>query len=53
MDSITHIALGACIGEAALSKQIGKKALILGVIAQSLPDIDVTASCGFHQQKIC
>lgn len=44
MDTITHIALGACIGEAALSKQIGKKALIIGAVAQSLPDIDVIAS---------
>ena len=44
MDSITHIALGACIGEAAFSKQIGKKALILGAIAQSFPDVDIAAS---------
>ena len=44
MDSITHIALGACIGEAAFSKRIGKKALLLGAVAQSLPDIDVVAS---------
>lgn len=44
MDSITHIALGACIGEAALSGQTRKKALIIGAIAQSLPDIDVIAS---------
>jgi len=48
MDSITHIALGACLGEAALSKQAGKKALILGAIAQSLPDIDVAASLWLH-----
>jgi len=44
MDSITHIALGACIGEAALSKEFGKKAMVLGAVAQSLPDIDVLAS---------
>jgi len=44
MDSITHIALGACIGEASISKQAGKKALLLGAIAQNLPDIDVVAS---------
>lgn len=44
MDSITHIALGACIGEAMLAKQVGKKALVTGAIAQSLPDIDVVAS---------
>lgn len=40
MDSITHIALGACVGELLLGKQLGKKALIWGVIAQNLPDID-------------
>lgn len=44
MDSITHIALGACIGEAILSRQLGKKAMIIGAVSQSLPDIDVVAS---------
>ena len=44
MDSITHLALGACIGEAVLHKHIGRKALVAGAIAQSLPDIDAVAS---------
>jgi inner membrane protein len=44
LDSITHIALGAIIGEATLSKQIGKRALLLGALAQSIPDVDVVAS---------
>ena len=44
MDSFTHIVLGACIGEAIAGKRIGKKALLLGAIAQSLPDIDIIAS---------
>lgn len=44
MDTFTHIALGACIGEAMLGKKIGKRAMILGAIAQSLPDIDFVAS---------
>ncbi len=43
MDSITHIALGACIGEAFLGKKIGKKALLWGGLAQSIPDIDFVA----------
>lgn len=43
MDSITHIALGACIGELFLGKRIGKKAMLLGAIAQSVPDIDFIA----------
>lgn len=44
MDSITHIALGACMGELMLGKQLGKKALLWGALAQSFPDIDFIAS---------
>jgi inner membrane protein len=40
LDSLTHIVLGACIGEAVAGKKLGKKAMLLGAIAQSLPDID-------------
>jgi inner membrane protein len=44
MDSITHIALGGLLGEVFLGKQLGKRAMVLGAVAQSLPDIDVVAS---------
>ena len=44
MDSITHIALGACMGEAFAGKQLGKKAMLWGALAQSIPDIDFVAS---------
>lgn len=44
MDSLTHIVLGSCIGELYAGKSLGKKALIVGAVAQSLPDIDVVAS---------
>ncbi len=44
MDSITHIALGACIGQAFAGKQLGKRAMLLGAIAQSVPDIDFVAA---------
>jgi inner membrane protein len=44
MDTLTHIVLGACIGEAIAGKQLGKKALLLGAVAQSIPDIDFIAS---------
>ena len=44
MDSITHIALGACMGEAFLDKKLGKKAMIWGALAQSVPDVDFIAS---------
>lgn len=44
MDSITHIALGACMGEAFAGRVLGKKAMVWGALAQSIPDIDFTAS---------
>jgi len=44
MDSITHIALGGLLGEVLLGKQLGKRAMMLGAISQSLPDIDFVAS---------
>lgn len=44
MDSITHIVLGACIGDAVLSKKIGRKGMLVGAIAQSFPDIDIVGS---------
>lgn len=44
MDSLTHIALGACMGEAFAGKQLGKKAMLWGALAQSIPDIDFISS---------
>jgi inner membrane protein len=44
MDSLTHIALGAVIGEAYAGKALGKKALVIGALAQSLPDVDFVTS---------
>ena len=44
MDSITHLALGACMGEAFAGKTLGKKAMLWGALAQSIPDIDFIAS---------
>lgn len=44
MDSLTHIVLGACIGELIAGKQLGKKALFLGAFANSIPDLDAIAS---------
>jgi inner membrane protein len=40
MDSITHIVLGAAIGELVAGRRLGKKALVIGAVANSLPDID-------------
>lgn len=44
MDSITHIALGAVVGEVMAGKKLGKHAMFIGAVAQSLPDIDFVAS---------
>ncbi|MHA4809337.1 metal-dependent hydrolase [Flavitalea flava] len=44
MDTITHIVLGATLGDAILGRRLGKKAMVLGAVAQSLPDIDFVAS---------
>lgn len=44
MDSLTHIAIGACLGEAFAGKKLGHKAMLWGAVSQSLPDIDFLAS---------
>ncbi|MCB9171053.1 MAG: metal-dependent hydrolase [Flavobacteriales bacterium] len=44
MDSLTHIAIGACIGELFLGRELGRKALLWGALAQSIPDIDVVSA---------
>lgn len=43
MDSITHVAIGAVLGEAFAGKTVGKKAMLWGILAQSIPDIDFIA----------
>jgi inner membrane protein len=44
MDSLTHIALGACTGQLILGRQFGKRAMLLGAVAQSVPDVDFIAA---------
>jgi inner membrane protein len=44
LDSLTHIALGACVGEAFFERGFGKKAMLWGALAQSIPDVDFLAS---------
>ena len=41
MDSLTQIVLGASIAEATLGKKIGNKAIVLGAIAGTIPDLDI------------
>ena len=40
LDTITHIVLGACIGEAVAGRTLGKKAMAWGAFAHSVPDFD-------------
>jgi inner membrane protein len=44
MDTLTHIVMGAAIGEVMAGRKLGKKALLIGAIAANLPDIDFVAS---------
>ena len=41
MDSFTHLVLGAAIGEATLGKKLGRKAMLWGAVADTIPDLDV------------
>lgn len=41
MDSLTHIVLGAAIGDRILGKKIGRHALWVGALAKTLPDFDI------------
>lgn len=41
MDSLTQIVLGAAVGEAALGKKVGNRAMIWGAIGGTIPDLDV------------
>ena len=41
MDSLTQLALGAAVGEAALGHRVGRRAALWGGICGTLPDLDV------------
>jgi inner membrane protein len=41
MDTVSHIVLGAAIGETIFGKKIGRKAMLYGALAGNIPDIDV------------
>lgn len=44
MDSITQIVLGAAVGEVAMGKKLGNRAMMWGAIAGTIPDLDVLAN---------
>ncbi|MEP7268695.1 MAG: metal-dependent hydrolase [Saprospiraceae bacterium] len=48
MDSLTHVVLGGCLGQLALGKKVGRKAVIWGAIADTVPDLDVFAGFWSH-----
>lgn len=41
MDSVSHIVIGAAIGETFLGRKIGRWGMLLGAIAKSAPDFDL------------
>ncbi len=41
MDSISQIVLGASIAHITLGERLGKRALVLGAVVGTLPDLDV------------
>ena len=53
MDSLSHLVLGAAIGEAVLGKKIGRKAMLWGAFADTIADFDVFASpCVSNAQQL-
>lgn len=46
MDSVTQIALGSAVGYVALGNQIGRRALLVGAVFGTLPDLDVLIDFG-------
>ena len=50
MDSVTHVVLGAALGEVVLGKKIGYKAAIVGAIAETVPDLDVFLNFLTHDE---
>lgn len=51
MDSLTHVVIGAAVGEVTLGKKVGNKALLWGAIAGSIPDLDVLITPFFEPVK--
>ena len=41
MDSFTQAVLGGAVGQAVLGREEGKKAILWGVVAGTLPDLDI------------
>lgn len=50
MDSVTHIVVGAAIGDAALRKKMGRWSMLLGAFLNTFPDFDLFIS-GLNNPK--
>lgn len=46
MDSLTQLTLGAAVGEAAMGRQVGNRAILWGGLLGTLPDLDVFIPMG-------
>lgn len=46
MDSLTQAALGAAVGGAVLGRRLGRKAIVIGALLGTLPDLDVAIDYG-------
>ena len=46
MESVTQDALGAAIGGAVLGRRLGRKAILIGAVLGTLPDLDVIIDYG-------
>lgn len=44
MDSLSQMVLGAAVGEAVLGKKIGNRALAIGAVGGTIPDLDIIAN---------
>jgi inner membrane protein len=49
MDPLTHMAIGAAVGEIVLGKKEGGKAVLFGALAGALPDIDLVPALFMEQ----
>lgn len=50
MDSITQATLGAVVGHAVLGKKMGNRAVLVGAIAGTIPDLDVLSRLFINDQ---
>lgn len=50
MDSLSQIVLGAAVGEAVLGRKIRNKAIYLGALAGTIPDLDVISSFFYNDE---